>query len=132
MKIPLQITLRDIGNSEFVDMAIREKVAKLEQFHTDIVSCRVTVEFAGRHKHQGREFNIHIDIKVPGEEIAINHDHDADIYVALRDAFAAARRKLDENAHRRGGEGRRHAENAAKRRARVESGDQDPGDAGVA
>jgi len=112
MQIPLQITLRDIGNSDAVETAIREKVAKLEQLHNDIISCRVTVEVAGRHKHQGREFSLGIDLKVPGGEIAITHDHDEDIYVALRDAFAAARRKLDEHSRQRRGEGRRHRDKA--------------------
>ena len=92
MQIPLQITLRDMGSSEAVENAIREKVAKLEHSHVDIISCRVTVEIAGRHKSQGKEFSVGIDLKVPGEEIAINHDRNEDVYIALRDAFAAARR----------------------------------------
>lgn len=114
MQIPLQITLRDIGNSDAVETAIREKVAKLEQLHKDIISCRVTVEVAGRHKHQGKEFSLGIDLKVPGGEIAINHDHDEDIYVALRDAFAAARRKLDEHSRQRV-DSRRHRDNAPEK-----------------
>ncbi|MFM9967221.1 MAG: HPF/RaiA family ribosome-associated protein [Burkholderiales bacterium] len=109
MQIPLQITLRDIGNSEALEASIREKVAKLEELHHDIVSCRVTVEMPAKHKHQGKEFSIGIDIKVPGGEIAINRDHDEDIHIALRDAFAAARRKLAAHARprRNAGTGKR-------------------------
>jgi hypothetical protein len=40
---------------------------------------------------------------VPGNEIAINHDHHEDVYRALQDAFGAARRKLEDHARRRAG-----------------------------
>src|SRR5262245_26765234 len=83
MQIPLQITLRNISKSEAVQAATRKKAAKLERFHRRIVSCRVGVETPSRHKHQGKEFVVRIDIKVPGSEIVVNHDHHVDLYVAL-------------------------------------------------
>jgi ribosome-associated translation inhibitor RaiA len=43
---------------------------------------------------------VRLDIKVSGSEIAINHDHSEDPYVAVREAFDAARRQLDEHARR--------------------------------
>jgi len=46
---------------------------------------------------------VRLDIKVPGNEIAINHDHHEDVYRALQDAFGAARRKLEDHARRRAG-----------------------------
>jgi hypothetical protein len=33
---------------------------------------------------------------VPGSEIVVNRDQDEDLYVALRDAFDAARRQLED------------------------------------
>jgi ribosomal subunit interface protein len=108
MKHPLQVTLRDIGNSEAIEATIREKVAKLEELHDDIISCRVSAEVLGRHKHQGHEFSVKIDIRMPGGEIAINHDHSEDMHVALRDAFAAAKRKMDEFIRQRRGDVKRH------------------------
>jgi ribosomal subunit interface protein len=100
MQIPLQITLRGIGQSDALEAAIREKAAKLDQFHPRIMSCAVVVEVPGRHQHKGKEFVVHIDLKIPGEEIAVNRHHHEDIYVALRDAFDAARRQLEEAARR--------------------------------
>lgn len=94
MQIPLQITLRNIAKSEAVEAAIRRKAEKLERFYKRIVSCRVAVEIPARHKHQGKEFVVCIDIKVPGGEIVVNHDHNEDLYVALQEAFQAARRQL--------------------------------------
>ena len=98
MQIPLQITLRNIPKSEAVEAEIRKRVAKLERYHRHIVSCRVVVEISSRHKHQGKEFVVRLDIKVPGSEIVVNHDHHQDLYVALHEAFQAAQRRLEDNA----------------------------------
>ena len=95
METPLQITWRGLARSEAVEAAIRDAAGKLEQVHQRIVSCRVVIEQPDHHKRHGRQFAVRLDIRVPGTEIAINHEHDQDIYVALRDAFADARRKLD-------------------------------------
>ena len=95
MQIPLQITLRNIAKSEAVEAAIRRCVAKLDHFHRRIVSCRVVVEIPSRHKQQGKEFVVRLDIKVPGSEIVITHDHHEDLYAALHEAFHAAQRRLE-------------------------------------
>jgi ribosomal subunit interface protein len=96
MQTPLQITFRNIPRSEAVETRIRDKAAKLEEFHPRIMSCQVVVEEADRHHHQGKQFTVRLDIRVPGHEIVIDRDHHEDIYVALRDAFNAAGRKLEE------------------------------------
>jgi len=103
MQIPLQITLRNIAHSDAVEAAIRRRAEKLERYRRHIVSCRVVVEIPSRHKQQGKEFVVRLDIKVPGNEIAINHDHHVDVYRALQDAFLAARRKLEDHARRHNG-----------------------------
>ncbi len=94
MQIPLQITLRNIAKSEAVESEIRKKAEKLNRYHRRIVSCRVVVEIPSRHKQQGKEFVVRLDIKVPGSEIVINHDHHEDLYAALHEAFQAAQRRL--------------------------------------
>jgi ribosome-associated translation inhibitor RaiA len=96
MDIPLQITWRGLARSEAIEAAIRDAASKLEQVKHRIVSCRVVVEQVDHHKRHGRQFAVRLDVRVPGTEIAINHEHDEDVYVALRDAFADARRKLGE------------------------------------
>lgn len=108
MNLPLQITLRDIPPSPALEAAIEEKSKKLERFHQYITACRVTVAIAGKHKHKGNEFRVTLDITVPGNEIVINHDHHEDVYVALRDAFDAAKRQLEDHAQKRRGEVKTH------------------------
>lgn len=97
MQVPLQITLRNVAKSEAVETVIRKKAEKLDRYHREIVSCRVVVEIPSRHKHQGKEFVVRLDIKVPGHEIVINHDHHEDLYAALHEAFHAAQRRLEEH-----------------------------------
>jgi ribosomal subunit interface protein len=100
MKTPLQITFRGIDHSDAIGAHIREKAEKLETFFEPIMSCRVVVEMPHQHKHQGKAFNVRIDIGVPGSEIVVNRDNNEDVYVALRDAFDAARRQLDDYGRR--------------------------------
>lgn len=80
MKIPLQITVRDIEHSAALETHIREKVKKLEEFCDHITSCRVVIEEPHKHHHQGKQFNVRIDIGVPGNEIVVSHDHDGCLY----------------------------------------------------
>ena len=95
MQIPLQITLRNIGRSEAVEASIRRRADKLDRFHRRIVRCRVVVEIPSRHRQQGKEFVVRLDIKVPGNEIVITRDHHEDLYAALHEAFHAAQRRLE-------------------------------------
>ena len=97
MQIPLQITFRGLPHSDALETRIREKVDKLQDFHTRITSCRVVVEEQHRHKRQGKHFTVRIDVRVPGNEIVIDRDHAEDVYVALRDAFDAAARRLEDH-----------------------------------
>ncbi len=96
MQIPLQITIRDVPHSDAVETHIRDKAGKLDEFSGHIMSCRVVVEMPHKHSHQGRQYNVRIDIKVPSHEIVVNRDHSEDVYVAIRDAFDAAKRQLEE------------------------------------
>jgi ribosomal subunit interface protein len=100
MQLPLQITIRDVDHSEALETHIRDKAKKLDEFFDNITSCRVVVEVQYKHHHQGRQFNVRIDIGVPGSEIVVNRDHDEDVYVALRDAFDAAKRQLEDYARK--------------------------------
>jgi ribosome-associated translation inhibitor RaiA len=73
----------------------------------------VALELEGRHRHKGRRFVVRIDLKVPGGEIVADHQHDEDPDIALREAFHAARRMLEDHVRRRRGDVKRHAPSAA-------------------
>lgn len=100
MQLPVQITFHGMKHSDALELAIQERAAKLEHFYPHLVSCRAVVEEGARRQRQGKEFVVRLDIKVSGAEVAVNHDHAEDPFVAVREAFDAARRQLDEHARR--------------------------------
>ena len=114
MQLPLQITFRHMESSDAVTARIRERAGELERFFDRIISCRVVVECRHPRRQQGNLFRVRIDLKVPGREITVGRDpaaHKAheDIYVAIRDAFDAARRVLEDHVRERRGEVKLHA-----------------------
>ena len=109
MEIPLRITVHDMPRSEALETRIRQKVAELERFHPRITSCRVTLNEFRKHHHQGRQFEVCVDVRVPGHaEIVSNRHHHEDVYVALRDAFASTTRQLEEVIREKRGEVKMH------------------------
>jgi ribosomal subunit interface protein len=103
MKLPLQIRVHSASISDVVKDDVREKAAKLDEFSSQIMACRVTIDSPHQHQHQGVRYNVQIDLTLPGREIVIKRQSHEDIYVALRDAFDAARRKLEDYARKRRG-----------------------------
>lgn len=113
MQTPLQISFRDVDRSDAVEANIRERAEKLEQFYPNITGCTVIAEKSHAHHHKGNLYHIRIDLMVPGAKIVVgrdpgaNHAHE-DIYVAVRDAFNAARRQLEDRARRLRGNVKSH------------------------
>lgn len=108
----LQVTFRNIDASATVENRIRERARELERFFDRIISCRVIIETPKR-RHHGDLYHVRIDLKVPGREIVVKRDppeqhaHE-DIYVAVRDAFDAVRRRIEDHARRRRGDVKSH------------------------
>jgi ribosomal subunit interface protein len=114
MRLPLQITFRGMDPSPAVEAAIRERAERLDRFFGRIMSCHVVVEAPHRHSRKGKLYSVRIDMKVPRGEIAVSrngpkdHAHE-DVYVAIRDAFDAARRRLEDHARTARGAVKAHA-----------------------
>lgn len=110
MQLPVQITFRHMNRSAALEDAIREHADKLNAVYPRLTSCRVVVEEVAAHKHQGKLFALHLDLKIPSHEIAVTRNEHEDVYVALRDAFDAARRKLGSEVRMQRGEVKQHRE----------------------
>lgn len=54
MKLPADVRFVGLEASDALAAAAREKAAKLDLFCPSIMACRVTVEQAHKHHHQGR------------------------------------------------------------------------------
>jgi ribosomal subunit interface protein len=105
MPVPLQISFRNIGPSDAIEADIRKHVDRLQRFHGRITNCRVVIDARHRNHHKGVLYNCGIDISIPGMEVAVHrvgpqdHAHE-DVYVAIRDAFNAAGRRLEDRVRR--------------------------------
>lgn len=131
MQLPVQITFRNMDSSDAVEAKVREEAEKLSEFYDSIMGCRVMVEIPHQHRRRGKRIHIRIDLTLPGGEIVVKHEpslHGAvqqietekrrkeqeiaaphkDAYVAIRDAFKAARRQLQDYARKQSGAVKRH------------------------
>lgn len=108
MQVPLQIVFHGLDRSDAIEARIRAKAEKLETFHSGIISCRVSVETQRGHRNHDHRYNVRIDLHIPGHEIAVSRNHDADVYVAIRDAFNAASRVLEDQTRQMRGEVKAH------------------------
>ena len=114
MQEPLRIAFRDMEPPLGIEEAVRDRVAWLEGFFDRIIACSVVVEARHRHHRQGRLYHLRIELVVPGREIVIQRDppeHHAheDLHVAIRDAFDAARRQLQDYTREMRGDTKQHA-----------------------
>ena len=113
MSVPVQVTFRHMEPSDAVEQQIRERAADLERFYPRIIACHAVVDEDHRRHRHGKLFHISIDITVPGREIAVgrepaaHHAHE-DCHVAIRDAFDAARRQLEDHVRRARGDVKAH------------------------
>jgi cold shock CspA family protein/ribosome-associated translation inhibitor RaiA len=131
MQLPVQITFRNMEPSEAVEARIREEVAKLERFHDRIMGCRVIVEMPRKHPHHGKVYEVRVDLTLPGGELVVRPTPSVhgtarqldveretkslevegaykDVYVAIRDAFKATRRRLQDHVRRHRGDVKTH------------------------
>ncbi len=100
MQQPLQIAFLGMDPSDAIVDDVRARARKLGRFHDRITSCRVTVQAPHRHQHKGVVYGVRVEVHVPeeaivaGKERHAHHEHE-DVFVAIRDAFEAARRQLE-------------------------------------
>lgn len=113
MTTEAQTTFRGMDPSPAVEARIAEHVEKLHRYVDRIHRCHVTVEAPHKHQHKGILYSIRIVLTVPGKEIVITHERPndpahEDVYVALRDAFNAAARRLEDHTRIRRGKVKHH------------------------
>ena len=115
MEKSLQIAFKDMDSSEFLERSIRERVDRLERFHSNIVACRVVVNepyrTAGSVKNP---LGITVEVDVPGHSTIIGKEEQErremknDQLAVVMRAFDAVHRQLDELSDIRQGEVKQH------------------------
>lgn len=105
MQTAPQVSFDDLPIDEAVRDAALEHVEQLERLCDRIIGCHVVIAQPHRHHREGRLYSIRVDLVVPGAEIVVNREHHLDhahedVFVALRDSFQAARRRLEDHVRR--------------------------------
>jgi cold shock CspA family protein len=101
MRLPLQIAFHNLDPSAEVEAKIRAEAERLDDYCDRIMSGRIVVDVPHRHHKEGSFYQVRIDLKLPGAEIAVGrepaeHAEYRDLDLAIRDAFDEARRQLED------------------------------------
>jgi ribosomal subunit interface protein len=93
---PIQITTKDVSLSPAIETFVRERADKLSRFCDGVINFHVVIGSPEKRKHQGKLYNVRIDTTVPGKELVVTKKQGEDLYAAIRDAFNAMQRKMEE------------------------------------
>lgn len=100
--IPCKVDFKDVDTSPALTAAVQEQAEKLEKYFDRITSCHVVISHPHRNHNHGNTFHVNIILHVPGQEIVVNREPETntnheDPYQAVRDAFKAAKRQLQDH-----------------------------------
>jgi cold shock CspA family protein len=102
MEVPVQIVLKKVPQAGVVREEVMKAAGVLERFHPRVTSCRVGVTNPSMRHRQGGLFDVRVVLQVPGhgEVVVSRYAEDQPerehLNVALRKAFAQARRQLQD------------------------------------
>lgn len=109
MNLPFAIQFDGVARSDAVEDFARSRVDYLERHFTDLTGCRVTISREARQGQTGGFFSARVAMTLPGRELIVSHAHEHDAYIALRDAFDAINRRLEDSQQIRRGRVKHHA-----------------------
>ena len=109
----------DMPASDALEARIRRHIARLCRFSGDVQGCEVWVASPHGHHRKGLLYAVRVRLTVPGEELPIGlQPAQEDVTIAVREAFDAARRRLEDYERRRRGDVKTHPRaRPARRRA---------------
>lgn len=104
MKLPLQITARGTDLLPSLEPEIHRRVATLDKWSPDVMSCQVVIVAEGSRRRSGPEFRVNVGVRLPDELVFTGDHRDKDALVALQGAFDVLDRRLEQYASRHRGE----------------------------
>ena len=114
MEVEPHIVFEGVAPSNSMKARIDSEIDKLERFFGRITACRVVVRKPQGRRRHGDLYAVAVHLTLPnGQDVHADrnppedHAHE-DVYVAIRDAFKAARRKVQDEAHKLRGDVKRH------------------------
>ena len=128
MQTPVEIAFRHYQPSEEVRAEIAAQALRLDKFSPRITSCRVVVTGPEARRRNGGVFDVRLSIAMPNHKDVIvdrrhgdapEHEH---ALVAIREAFDAARRQIEDVARDLRGDVKLHAPESRGRVAKLVAG----------
>ncbi len=113
MQEPLRIAFRNMTPPVGLEEQIRSRAAALEQYFDRLIGCSVVVDASHRRHQRGNLYHVRVELTVPDRMIVVrrdsaeDHAHE-DVHVAIRDAFNAAQRQLQDHAREVRGDVKTH------------------------
>ena len=109
MNYPFELRQKDVLLTPTMGETIQAKADKLSRFSSQIQRCTVRVEGPGSHHRQGH-YNVRIDLRVPGSELVVEKQSSANLELALKAAFNAMGRCLEDKVRESRGFVKSHTE----------------------
>ena len=100
MRVPIEITYRNVSKTDAIEKLIYEKADKLNDFHDNIVSCRISVDQHQESKSSGNRYHVRIDLRVPpGKELVVRQKSteagsNESLRTVITEAFKTMNRQL--------------------------------------
>lgn len=105
---PVQITVRGFELGAEAKDRILHHAEGLDHYDPRLTSCSVVCEAPPQHAKSGGQFKIRIEMAVPERTVSVTRQHSEDLNIAIRDAFDAARRELEDAVRKRDGRVKQH------------------------
>ncbi|SFQ09272.1 HPF/RaiA family ribosome-associated protein [Ralstonia sp. NFACC01] len=102
MSLPVDISFQGIPHSKAVEETVATLADRLKRIRGDLIRCRVSLAVGAKHQHQGKPFDVHVNVLTPHETHVSSNSSNEDPYVALREAFTHVERMLVEANDKRG------------------------------
>ncbi|MCD6586542.1 MAG: ribosome-associated translation inhibitor RaiA [Desulfobacteraceae bacterium] len=100
MRVPIEITYRNVAKRDGIEQLIHDKAEKLNDFHDGIVSCRISLEQDQESKRSVKQFHVRISLRVPpGKELVVHQKSSEQetgdtLRTVITDAFKTIGRQL--------------------------------------
>lgn len=95
----LSVVFHKMESSDAVRARAEDLLRRLQRYSPGIIHSRMVIEARHRHHHHGNLYHVSIMAHSSGLDVEISHDPERDhahedVYVAMRDAFRAARKRM--------------------------------------
>jgi ribosome-associated translation inhibitor RaiA len=116
MRVPIEITYRNVAKRDEIEQLIHDKAEKLNDFHDGIVSCRISIELDQESKKTLNQYHVRIGVRVPpGKELVVHEKSGEDDTgdsprAVITEAFRTMNRQLKKLKQKQRGQVKSRAE----------------------